>query len=84
VKRKLIVFCFALLTLGGLLAAPAPMAAGCPTSCPCGYPNILGYCYAQCVNAGYGEATCYNECVSGCTSGCEEICCMCGICCYPN
>jgi len=83
-KRKLIVFCFALLMLGGLLTAPAPVAAGCPPSCPCGYPNIEAYCNMECANAGYGYATCYNECISGCYSGLEGICYLCGMCFHPE
>jgi hypothetical protein len=80
-KKKLVLFCFALLVLGGLLAVPARVAAGCPTSCPCGYPNILGWCQAACANAGYGEADCYYECLYGCSTGCEELCHYCGMCC---
>jgi hypothetical protein len=82
--RKLIVFCFALLTLGVLLTVPAPVAGSCPPTCPCDYPDTEYYCDMECANAGYGFYTCYNECISGCVTTDEYLCSHCGMCCYPE
>jgi len=78
-RKKLVLFCFALLALGGLLIAPAPVAACCPTSCPVpGYPNISGYCSAQCGgNCNY----CFYGCYSSMISACQSMCTSCSVCC---
>ena len=81
--RKLIVFCFALLTLGVLLTVPAPVAAGCPKTCP--NPNcsdISAYCWADC-DCPYANTCglCYNVCYQDLYEACEGTCQECGICC---
>jgi len=84
-KKKLVLFCFSLLVLGGLVALPGPVAAGCPPTCPIpGYPNITAYCNAEC-GCPYANTCglCFNGCYNGSISGCESICKQCGLCCDP-
>jgi len=79
--RKLIVFCFALLTLGVLLTVPARVAGSCPPTCPIpDWPNWQYYCYQAC--SGCGECyECLNECYAGMESSIQYLCTHCGVCC---
>jgi len=81
-RKKLVLLCFALLALGGLLAAPAPVAASnpnCPPTCPIpGAPDITAYCSAQC---GSNCDQCFYACYSCLRESCQSTCTTCGVCC---
>jgi hypothetical protein len=77
-RKKLVLFCFALLALGVLLTAPAPVAAGCPTTCPIpDWPNWQYYCQQECG----GCQPCLQECYYGMETSIQYLCTNCGVCC---
>jgi len=82
-RKKLVLFGFALLTLGVLLTAPVRVAAyppWCPTTCPIpDWPNWEEYCYQEC--SGYSNPSyCLQECYDTMETEIEYLYTNCGVC----
>jgi len=86
-KKKLFLLCLLSVMLAGLLAVPAPVSAGCPTSCP--LPgNPQSYCTSSCMGEGCSGDGC-QLCIVGCENSlygqAQQLCQSCDVCCtYPD